>query len=118
MTHLNKKYKKEVRGLDPRVLRLFMTHPWPGNIRELERVLEHAYVFVKGPVIFLNNLPAMDEFFQERKAKIMPERGVDLDRETIQNALNRTNGRREEAAALLGLSRTSLWRKMKQFSII
>ena len=118
MPRLNKKYKKEVRGLDPKVLRLFMTHSWPGNVRELERVLEHAYVFVKGPVIFLNNLPAMDEFFQERNIERLPERGGDLDRETIQNTLNRTGGRREEAAALLGLSRTSLWRKMKQFELI
>ena len=118
MTRFNKKYKKEVRGLDPKVLRLFMTHSWPGNVRELERVLEHAYVFVKGPVIFLNNLPAMDEFFQERKIESLPERGSDLDRETIQNALNRTGGRREEAAVLLGLSRTSLWRKMKQCELI
>jgi PAS domain S-box-containing protein len=118
MALFNKKYKKEVRGLDPKVLRLFMNHPWPGNVRELERVLEHAYVFVKGPVIFLNNLPAMDEFFQERKVENLSERGIDLDRETIQNALNRTSGRREEAAALLGLSRTSLWRRMKQFELI
>jgi PAS domain S-box-containing protein len=118
MTRFNNKYKKEVRGLDPKVLRLFMTHRWPGNVRELERVLEHAYVFVKGPVIFLNNLPAMDEFFQERKTGTLPELGIDLDRETIQNTLNRTGGRREEAAALLGLSRTSLWRKMKQFDLI
>jgi PAS domain S-box-containing protein len=118
MARLNKKYKKEVRGLDPKVQRLFMTHPWPGNVRELERVLEHAYVFVKGPVIFLNNLPAMDEFFQERQIEKLPERGSELDRETLQNILNRTGGRREEAAALLGLSRTSLWRKMKQFDLI
>jgi PAS domain S-box-containing protein len=118
MTRLNKKYKKDVRGLDPKVLRLFMTHPWPGNIRELERVLEHAYVFVKGPVIFLNNLPEMDEFYQERKVENLSERGTEIDRETLQKALNRTNGRREETAALLGLSRTSLWRKMKQFKLI
>jgi PAS domain S-box-containing protein len=118
MTRLNKKYKKEVRGLDPKVLRLFMSHPWPGNVRELERVLEHAYVFVKGPVIFLNNLPAMDDFFQERSIETMTGRESALNRETIQNALTRAGGRREEAAAFLGLSRTSLWRKMKQFELI
>ncbi|MGC1401375.1 MAG: sigma 54-interacting transcriptional regulator [Thermodesulfobacteriota bacterium] len=114
MIRLNKKYGKEVRGLDPKVLRLFMTHPWPGNVRELERILEHAYVFVKGPVIFLQNLPAMNEFFQERKLESLPESGGAYGRQTIQDALNRAGGRREEAAALLGVSRTSLWRKMKQ----
>jgi PAS domain S-box-containing protein len=117
MARLNKKYQKEVRALDPKVLRLFMTHPWPGNVRELERVLEHAFVFVKGHVIFLNNLPAMDEFLQERKAEAQPIRGVEFNREAIQNALVRAGGRREEAAALLGVSRTSLWRRMKQFGL-
>jgi transcriptional regulator with PAS, ATPase and Fis domain len=118
LARFNKKYQKEVRGLDPKVLRLFMTHSWPGNVRELERLLEHAFVFVKGPVIFLNNLPAMDEFFQERTVESLSDREVELDRETIRNALNRTGGRREEAAAFLGLSRTSLWRRMKQFELI
>lgn len=117
MARLNKKYKKEVRVLDPKVQRLFMTHPWPGNVRELERVLEHAYVFVKGPVIFLNNLPAMDEFLQERKLEGIQENSGESDSQAIQKALTRAGGRREEAAALLGLSRTSLWRKMKQFGL-
>lgn len=117
MAHFNKKYQKEVRGLDPKVLRLFMAHPWPGNVRELERVLEHAFVFVKGPVIFLNNLPAMDEFFQERKLMDNLEGTGEVDRNTIQNALARSGGRRKEAAAILGVSRTSLWRLMKQLDL-
>lgn len=116
-TRLNKKYGKEVRGLDPKVLRLFMTHPWPGNVRELERVLEHAYVFIKGPVIFLQNLPAMDEFLNERKLSDGAETSGDLNRNTIQNALTRSGGRRQEAASLLGISRTSLWRLMKQLGL-
>lgn len=116
-TRLNKKYGKEVRGLDPKVLRLFMTHPWPGNVRELERVLEHAYVFIKGPVIFLQNLPAMDEFLNERKLSDGAETNGNFNRNTIQNALTRSGGRRQEAAALLGISRTSLWRLMKQFGL-
>jgi PAS domain S-box-containing protein len=114
MARLNKKYHKDVRCLDTKVLRLFMTHPWPGNVRELERILEHAYVFVKGPVIFLQNLPSMAEFLQERKLENVPEGGGEVDQKTIQNALTRAGGRRKEAAAILGISRTSLWRMMKQ----
>lgn len=118
ITFFNRKYKKEIRGVDPKVLRLFLSHPWPGNVRELERVLEHAYVFVKGPVIFLNHLPAMNDFLEERKQDAFPARRETLDRETIQNILLRVNGRRDEAANLLGISRTSLWRKMKEFDLI
>jgi PAS domain S-box-containing protein len=117
MVRLNRKYGKEVRGLDPKVLKLFMNHPWPGNVRELERVLEHAYVFVKGHLIFLNNLPAMDEFLQERKIEVPAEGGSEYDSRAIQNALAQARGRKKEAAALLGISRTSLWRIMKQLEI-
>jgi PAS domain S-box-containing protein len=117
MARLNKKYSKEVRALDPKVLRHFMSYPWPGNVRELERILEHAYVFVKGPVIFLKNLPAMNEFLKERKPEPMTKGVEPDDRTTIQTALDRVSGRREEAAALLGISRTSLWRKMKQLGL-
>ncbi|HMK65395.1 MAG TPA: sigma 54-interacting transcriptional regulator [Thermodesulfobacteriota bacterium] len=117
MARLNRKYGKDVRGLDPKVLKLFMNHPWPGNVRELERVLEHAYVFVKGPLIFLNNLPAMDEFLQERKIEVPPEGAGEYDSKAIQNALAQARGRKKEAAALLGISRTSLWRIMKQLEI-
>jgi PAS domain S-box-containing protein len=117
ITRFNDKYKKEVRGVDPKVLRLFLTHPWPGNVRELERVLEHAYVFVKGPVIFLNHLPAMDEFTAERRPDPISISSESLDRETIQLTLAKVKGKREEAANLLGISRTSLWRKMKEFGL-
>jgi PAS domain S-box-containing protein len=117
MAFFNKKYHKEVRALDPKVMRLFMKHPWPGNVRELERVLEHAYVFVKGHVIFLNNLPAMEEFIQETQAEVSPEVGGEHDRQTIERALARAGGRREGAAAFLGISRTSLWRRMKQLGL-
>jgi PAS domain S-box-containing protein len=117
MARLNRKYGKEVRGLDPKVLRLFMTHSWPGNVRELERVLEHAYVFVKGPVIFLQNLPAMDEFLQERRPDAFEVEGGVFDRKTIELALSRAGGRRKETAAVLGISRTSLWRLMKKLNL-
>ncbi|HZK14622.1 MAG TPA: sigma 54-interacting transcriptional regulator, partial [Desulfobaccales bacterium] len=48
LERLNRKYHKEVRGVDPKVMSLFQNYAWPGNIRELERVLEYAFVFWGG----------------------------------------------------------------------
>jgi transcriptional regulator with PAS, ATPase and Fis domain len=60
LARLNRKYRKEVRGVDPKVLSLFQSYAWPGNIRELERVLEYAFVFVKGAVITKDLLPELE----------------------------------------------------------
>jgi PAS domain S-box-containing protein len=117
LSRLNKKHKKAVRGLDPKVMRQFINYSWPGNVRELERMLEYAYIFVKGPVIFPSNLPALDELMRERLPEIglggPPRRARVLEKDLLHEALERAGGRRLEAATILGISRTSLWRKMK-----
>jgi transcriptional regulator with PAS, ATPase and Fis domain len=117
LSRLNKKHKKAVRGLDPKVMRQFINYSWPGNVRELERMLEYAYIFVKGPVIFPSNLPALDELMRERLPEIglagPPRRAKELEKNLLHEALERAGGRRLEAATILGISRTSLWRKMK-----
>lgn len=114
----NRKYNKQVRGIDHKVLRLFMDYPWPGNIRELERVLEHAYVFVKGPVIFPHHLPPLDAFPEVKRQDALLGPIKSPDRDAIRKALNLTKGKREETARILGISRTSLWRKMKDFGLL
>jgi len=118
---LNAQYRKEVRAVDPKVMRLFMRYPWPGNVRELERVMEHAFVFVKGPVIFMKNLPSLDEFMTEQGGSAPEESRredeQDSRRRQVLEALRRSGGRRREAAELLGISRTSLWRRMKELGL-
>jgi PAS domain S-box-containing protein len=114
---LNQKYKKDIRGLDPKVLALFQQWSWPGNVRELQRVLEYAFVFVKGYIITKSHLPELEE--APRKPHPSQTFGLPTpipwedEREVIKKALQRARGRRQEAARLLGMSRSSLWRKMR-----
>ncbi len=118
---LNAQYGKEVRAVDPKVMRLFQQYSWPGNVRELERVIEHAFVFVKGPVILMKNLPSLDEFRDQRppagREVEPPDLEPDSRRRQVLEALRRSGGRRREAAELLGISRTSLWRRMKELGL-
>ncbi|MEW6262614.1 MAG: sigma 54-interacting transcriptional regulator [Thermodesulfobacteriota bacterium] len=113
---LNAVYRKEVRGVDPKVMTFFQRYAWPGNVREMEHVLEYAFVFVKGPVITMAHLPDMSD--QPPKNPSMspaltpPEPWAD-EKRTILKALEKARGRRQEAAQALGISRSSLWRKMK-----
>lgn len=112
----NHQYNKQVRLVDPAVLSLFSTYSWPGNIRELERVMEHAFVFVKGPIIFSRYLPANSEF-----EAIIPLRKSGQNRsekEKIIQALTDTGDKRSDTAAILGISRSSLWRKMKTYGLL
>ncbi len=124
LAKLNARFGKEVRSLDPKVMRLFLDYAWPGNVRELERVLEHAYVFVKGPVIFLKHLPDLEEFSPDYSPdepgawSAPPQDSPDQDeKERIRAALAQAGGRRARAAQALGLSRTSLWRRMKELDL-
>ncbi|MFZ1983008.1 MAG: sigma 54-interacting transcriptional regulator [Desulfatitalea sp.] len=119
LKQFNRRYKKRIMSVHPEVMQMFMRYHWPGNVRELERTLEHAYVFVKGPIILPTNLPAAEEFQVKSDAMVgLPgETGLKHSREAVQWALLRANGNRLEAAKLLGMSRTTLWRHIKQLGI-
>jgi PAS domain S-box-containing protein len=119
LARLNRKYQKEVRGVDPKVMSLFQNYAWPGNIRELERVLEYALVFVKGTVITKDLLPEL-ESPRPRPAAPAPlhRQRWDSERLIIQKALHKARGNREAAARVLGISRSSLWRKMKAYDLL
>ncbi len=120
---LNAKYSKRVRSVDPKAVKRLSRHHWPGNVRELERCLEYAFVFVKGPVIFAHYLPELDDDVQAARKvgdiyKILGGRKPVMDTNTIRRALEQCDGKRQEAADLLGISRTSMWRYMKKQGLI
>ncbi len=119
VSRFNHRSGKRVRSVDPKVLQRFSRYAWPGNVRELERCVEHAFVFVKGPVIFARYLPEMAGYQPSDAAPEKPAGAPKaLDEKTLRWALSQAGGRRAEAAALLGISRTSLWRRMKQMGMV
>jgi PAS domain S-box-containing protein len=111
----NARTGKCVRSLDPKVMQRLMAHSWPGNVRELERYIEHAFVFVKGPVIFQRYLPDVEAFEPscETPGPLPPRHTETDDTQMLKWALAQTGGRRSAACKLLGISRTSMWRRMK-----
>ena len=117
----NQAYGKDVRSVDPKVMKIFLEYFWPGNVRELKRVMEHAFVFVKGPVIFPANLPELGGFAIADDAPPSTPRlsGVknDEQRRDILDALRNAGGKKSKAADMLGISRTSLWRRMKSLGL-
>ena len=110
-------------------LRIMLEYPWPGNVRELEHAVERACTFSSGPVLHLGDFPTQlqQQGLEARRAMSNghePEPGppgvrtlADLEREAILDAIRTLNGDKLQAAKLLGIGKTTLYRKLKEYGI-
>jgi len=110
----NKKMGKEIEGVSEEAMRLLLNHTYPGNVRELENILEHAFILCKGRIILPEHLP----HYLHAKAPSLPAASLrEWEREMIKEALRRSGGNITSAARELGIHRTTLWRKMKKYHL-
>jgi len=98
-------------------MRRIMSYDWPGNIRELENAIERAVALGSGPILHVGDLPsnlqyASAEKFAEADELVPLET---LERRAIFRALQETSGDKLAAARLLGIGKTTLYRKLKQY---
>ncbi|RPJ02552.1 MAG: response regulator [Deltaproteobacteria bacterium] len=111
----NKRFNKRIAGVSEDVRRLFMEYPWPGNIRELEHVIEHAFVVCSQETITTDHLPAeIQEFLRE---KLQRSANPIEESRAILQAIEKAGGNKARAARLLGISRRTIYRKMKEHGI-
>lgn len=114
----NTEMKREITNLSPRAMELLMEYNYPGNIRELEHIIEHAFVRCQDKTILPDHLPReLQNVDLIDKAMESDEPLKELEKETIMRALNETGWRYQECARRLKISRTTLWRKMKELKI-
>ena len=95
-----------------------MSAPFPGNVRELENAIEHAFVMCRGDTILQRDLPSgISENYQAHSddEPANPLHAAEAD--AIRQVLERHEGNRTRAAEELGISRNTLWRKMKKFGL-
>ena len=118
----NLKQNKNILGVHPEVMDLFMIHDFPGNVRELENLLEHAFILCHGPEIQAAHLPT--DFLEALAGKPSPiplPPFVPLLRRTeaqiIIETLHKYRGHRGQTAHELGIDKSTLWRKMKKHGI-
>jgi len=112
--------KKEVLGLTPEVAAQFLQYAWPGNVRELSNVLERAVAFARHDHVTVADLPK--HLAQIRKAEVVI--GTDaselvsleeMERRYVLHVLESMGGSRTAAAKILGLDRTTLWRRLERY---
>jgi Nif-specific regulatory protein len=127
--HFLKKYSdelgKEVDGLSREAGRLLLRYSWPGNIRELENVIERAVILCQGKTVTPEELPLAlrgqpkSPVWNSETFRLPPE-GIslwELEKELIRQALDQARHNKSQAAKLLGLSRTQLRTRLKHFGL-
>ena len=111
---------KSILGVKPEALPVLMAHQFPGNIRELENILDYATVVCKNDYIGIEHFP--DYLAKKAKTEEIDQSennaGIkEIERNYIYNALEKNNWNRKVTAASLGMHPTTLWRKIKQMNI-
>jgi len=105
---------RHITEVDDDALNALLSYPWPGNIRELQNNLENAYALGEGPRLVLQDLTP------ELQGVPIPNPNGETEygeRARLSEALNRARGHKGAAADLLGISRTTLWRKLREYRL-
>ncbi len=117
---------KNIMGVDSKAMYQLTHYPWPGNVRELENIIQRATALAEGDQIQVADLP------RQLREATMPQIGAptspplvlpeglrleDLERLYIEQTLARADGNVSRTARLLGISRSTMWRKMKQYGL-
>jgi PAS domain S-box-containing protein len=108
---------KRVGGIDPDALKTLLDYPWPGNVRELRNAIEHAFVTVTADRLRASDLPFEIRAAEPVQAAPVSRSGDPEERARILEALHRCSGRKADAARRLGISRVTLWHRMRTLGI-
>ena len=120
IARFNQVQGKTVAGIEPEALSLLMAHDWPGNIRELENIIEHAFILCDHGLITMAHLPRellLRDHLQQRTGDLRAVRDL-LDAQTISAALEKNNNNRLATARQLGIHKTTLFRRMKKLGLL
>jgi len=115
---------RDIQGLSPKAMNFLMSYDFPGNIRELENIIEYATVVCKNHLIREDHLP--ESLYQKLDRRITPAAEKitpgepslnDVEKDFIHKALRKNNWSRKLTAAQMGIHPTTLWRKMKRLNL-
>jgi DNA-binding NtrC family response regulator len=114
------------RNISDDALKLMLSYEWPGNVRELENCIERACALTSGPTIHVADLPTTIQNWRDQNApateKAISRRGIlpiaEIEKQAILGAIDLLHGDKLEAARLLGIGKTTLYRKLKEYGAL
>lgn len=112
---VNRELRKNVRKVPPDVLKFLVSLAWKGNVRELENALTRAVILAKGDIIFKENLPLESSEKKQFPKDLVPLKEVE--KNYIQHVLRETKGSKTRASQVLGISRPTLDKKIKEYNL-
>jgi PAS domain S-box-containing protein len=111
---VRRKVRKPIERVAPRTLAVLQRYTFPGNVRELQNAIEHAFVMCEGEELLPEHLPAQITADAPLSARPLTQ---DTEKRLIEEALRRHDGNRSAAASELKMHRSTLWRKLKTYRI-
>jgi PAS domain S-box-containing protein len=119
LDRLNRRGDRTVKQVAPEAARILQAHDYPGNVRELENVVEHAFVVGQGPLLEPEHLPS----YILRASALAPageaaRKAPDSEQEALLAVLRKHGRNKTLAAQELGIHRSTLWRRMRKFGLV
>lgn len=123
LSHYNTKFNKRVYDIDQHAWNVLAHYEYPGNVRELESIIAHGVIMADGEVMTVNDLPDQMRFGKGARLGL-PQYSNDntstiqeMEKTLIERTLEKLGNNQTEVAKSLGISRSTLWRKMKEYAI-
>ncbi len=118
VSRFNRLQGRDIAGLSPEAMARLMEHDYPGNVRELENIIEQAFVLCRGGIIELHHLPPeLRPASSPGVSGLGPMSLQGMERHLITETLRRSGGNRKRAAQILGINTSTLYRKITALGI-
>lgn len=118
LRQFNQRFRREVTGIDPEALAALTAYDFPGNVRELENLIERAYALGARDHLKLSDLPSLTARAQEPASSRPLPTLAEVEKELILRALQVHKNDKEGAAKALGLSRRTIYRRLKEYGLL
>ncbi len=123
LRHFNQVHHKDIKGVSKSALQLCLRYPWPGNVRELENVIERAVILSQGDFIIPESLPPnlleMEAPSFSAARNLTLDEAMDLaEKQVLLETLESLSWNRQRCAQTLGISRTTLFNKMRRYHLV
>jgi two-component system, NtrC family, response regulator HydG len=114
----SEKGTKKIMGLTAEAMNLLLSHPWPGNVRELRNAIEYAFVLCPGGYIDVTHMPPkISGTGGNAVCFVPPDSDSQKEKAQLEQVLGQVGGNQSEAARILGVSRVTIWKRIKKYGI-